>query len=108
MKTFILLTFIFFAPFAKAQQLITYENSYKGIQTGKSTLVDAINAIGAHPYSELENSNNMKYFFDTFELTIQNKTGRVNTIIVIDDKYTDPNGVKIGTRKSVVQRVIFS
>jgi len=73
-----------------------FHNEYENIIPGRSTLEDVIDNLGA-PKSKIANSNNVKYIFEKVEVTIQDATGLVNTIIINNDyEFEDKNGVKLG------------
>jgi hypothetical protein len=83
----------------------TYSTMFEGIQVGTSTIADIIESHG-QPISKALNSNNVKYFFRKFDITIQDSTGKVNTIIIHDPNLRDPNGISVGYSDLVVEATI--
>lgn len=83
-------------------ETLTHNNSYHNIKPGHSTLSDVIETFGP-PLDKKSNSNNIIYYYPNFWVTIQDKTGKVNTIIVISDDYTDENGVYVGLSQKYVE-----
>ena len=92
------------APFIAAE-VVRYNSTFKGIQVGVSTLPDLIKRHGV-PSHKTVNSNNVKYSFDRFQVTIQDKTGRVNTIIIFDPEYRDANGIRVGHSRMDVESAL--
>ncbi len=84
-----------------AREVLFFENSFRGIVPGETQLSEIIRVHGA-PRGKQSNSNNVKYFFRGFDVTIQDKTGKTNTILVYDNKYVDKNGINVGTSKKSV------
>jgi len=82
-----------------------YYHNFLGITPGKSTLADVI-AIHESPRHKVANSNNVKYHFDGFDVTIQDTTGRANTIIIYRSDFTDPNGLSVGHSRSSVSNTL--
>ncbi|MBN3563189.1 hypothetical protein [Aliamphritea spongicola] len=90
------------AVLACGAQIITYESKYKGLQVGKATIADVISLLGS-PHGKKANINNVRYFFDGVHITIQDSTGRINTIIIYDRQYVDANGIRVGEYKQNVE-----
>jgi hypothetical protein len=82
-----------------------YGTSFEGIQVGISTIAEVIEAHG-HPLKKTSNSNNVKYTFHGFDITIQDSTGKVNTIIVREPNLSDPNGIRVGYSEIVVEATV--
>jgi hypothetical protein len=80
-----------------------FSTEYKGLKVGSSTLSDVVNILGT-PLSKIKNINNINYKFGEVDVTIQDATGRINTIIIYDPKYTDVNGYKVGTAYDVISK----
>jgi hypothetical protein len=74
---------------------ISYPNSYKDLYVGISTYSDVVKSFGA-PHDKKLGSNNVKYIYSNFHVTIQDSTARINTIIIFDEAFVDPNKVKVG------------
>ncbi len=83
-------------------ETLTYETSFRGIKVGASTLPEIIEEHG-EPLAQVVNSNNVKYMYRSFHVTIQDSTGKVNTIIILDTNYTDLNGISVGDRRSMIE-----
>lgn len=97
----IIVTFIAFSSISIAETR-THNNSYKNIKLGVSTFADVVKNFGA-PLDKKVNSNNVIYYYTDFHVTILDKTGKVNTIIIFSDNYTDKNGVRIGLSQKDVE-----
>lgn len=83
----------------KKSNIKKFYNEYRGIVPGKSTYSDIYSVLG-QPLSVVNNGNNVKYIFEKVEVTIQNETQQVNTIIINkDNDYMDKNGVMLGDSK---------
>jgi hypothetical protein len=92
-KLFILCLF-FISSFTCAD-IRTFSNSYKGLQVGISTYLDVVNLFGV-PHEKKLSSNNVKYIYSNFHVTIQDATARINTIIIFDESFVDSNKVNVG------------
>jgi len=101
-KHLIIVGLILFSMFSYAREFVKYDITFKGVTVGESTLEEIVDKLGT-PFDKTDNSNNVRYHFDGFDITIQNNTGRINTIIVQDPEFSDPNGIKIGTGKSAIK-----
>ncbi|WP_271273757.1 hypothetical protein [Aliamphritea hakodatensis] len=105
MKPVILCVSLLMAFYASSAQIITYDTRYKGLQVGKATIADVISVLGS-PHGKKANSNNVRYYFDGVHVTIQDSTGRINTIIIYDRMYVDANGIRVGEFKRDVEYVL--
>ena len=99
---FITLLFLCNAALAQTSQAHNYSTTYKEQTVGKATLNDVIQILG-EPQSKQINSNNIRYVFPNEDVTIQNSTTRINTIIIHDSSYTDINGHSIGTDYATIK-----
>ena len=63
-------------------ELYTYNSQYQHIVTGISSIKDIENIHG-QPNKVIENTNNDKYIYNDFEVTIQHSTQTVNSIIIL-------------------------
>ncbi|MEH6579121.1 MAG: hypothetical protein V7731_18835 [Amphritea sp.] len=102
MKSITLLVLFLLALGAHASDTITYDSEYYGLQVGKSTAADVIDLLG-YPIEKKSYSNNVKYIFNGIHVTIQDRTGRINTIIIFENDYTDTNGIWVGSNKEEVE-----
>ncbi|WP_261844480.1 hypothetical protein [Aliamphritea ceti] len=102
MKLIMLSMCLLMTFYASAAQIITYDTKYKGLQVGRATIADVISVLG-EPQGKKANSNNVKYIFDGVHITIQDSTGRINTIIIYDRRYVDENGLRVGAYKQDVE-----
>lgn len=87
----------------QSKKIHSFSTEYKGLRVGSSTLSDVVKVLGT-PLSKINNSNNINYRFGGVDITIQDGTGRINTIIIYDPKYTDVNGYKVGTAYDVISK----
>ncbi|EIF51992.1 hypothetical protein [Sulfurovum sp. AR] len=85
------------------KQIHSYSTEYRGLRVGSSTLSDVVNVLG-EIIAKINNSNNVNYRFDKVDVTIQDATGHINTIIIYDEDYVDVNGYKIGTSYDVISK----
>lgn len=98
-----------YRPFKNTQtpirdkQIKSFSTEYRGLMVGSSTLSDVVNVLGVR-ISKINNSNNVNYRFEKVDVTIQDATGRINTIIIYDEDYVDVNGYKIGTSYDVISK----
>jgi hypothetical protein len=88
-------------------ELYVYENEYIGINTGITSKESVVLSKG-EPNRKSKNSNNIKFHYEGFQVTFQDKTGKVNSIIIFDPNYLDPNGIKVGYSKVVLEAVLKS
>lgn len=101
MRWILFLVLFCFSTVSKSD-LIRYETIFEHVQVGRSTLADIIDQHGL-PIDKIINTNNIKYLFDRFHVTIQDKTGRVNSIIIFDPEYKDANDISVGSSRSDVE-----
>lgn len=88
-------------------EIFTYENTYRGITTGVSKEIDVIKLLGK-PKNTSVISGNIKYHYDHFQVHFNKKTNTINSIIIFDSNYVDPNGIKIGFTKGDVEVALRS
>lgn len=101
MKNILIFLLVVFSHITYAET-ISYETSFRGIKVGASTLAQIIQEHG-EPLAQVVNSNNVKYMYRSFHVTIQDSTGKVNTIIILDTSYTDLNGIRVGHHRSLIE-----
>ena len=77
------------------KKIVTYQNDYKGLQPGESNLFDVVVKFGG-PINKKINSNNVRYIYKDFHVTIRNSTEKINTIIIYTHKFIDKNGFRVG------------
>jgi len=87
----------------EARSVHSYSSSYEGIEAGRSTLPDVIDLFG-EPRSKQANSNNVRYRYRDFDVTIRDDSGFVDSIIIYDPLFQDVNGHSIGASFSDVER----
>ncbi|MDP9141251.1 MAG: hypothetical protein M3O62_10720, partial [Pseudomonadota bacterium] len=83
------------SAFAEARSVYSYSSSYEGIDVGRSTLPDVIELFG-EPRSKQANSNNVRYRYRDFDVTIRDDSGFVDSIITYDPLFQDVNGHSVG------------
>jgi hypothetical protein len=104
---FILLFFLSINLYAETY---IYDNEYLNIKLGVSTKEEV---IALHGKSERKSFKSLKYktlkfHYNQFQVTYHHKTGKVNTITILDPSYIDKNGIKIGFSKNVLEAVFKS
>lgn len=104
MKLILVLLFLF-SGFCNANDVMYYDSKYKELKVGVSTLSDIKNRFG-RPKHEKPNSNNVKYYYRDFDVTIGDETGKINTIIIFDRSFRDKNNIKVGHSRSRVQKAL--
>lgn len=82
--------------------VITHDNEYLGLKLGEATYTDMLAEFGP-PLQKRANSNNVRYRYDGFDVTIQDKTGRLNTVIVYSTLYEDKNSHKVGDKDELLK-----
>lgn len=99
--------FVFFLALSSlaSAEILTHNNQYRGLKVGVSTLADVVDKFGS-PTDKKINSNNVRYYYPNFHVTIQDKTGRINTIIIMTRCYQDANGIRVGFSQRVVEKAI--
>ena len=60
------------------------------------------------PKRKSKSSNYIKFHYENFEISFNNKSGSTNSIEVFDFEYLDPNGIKVGFSKTVLEAVLKS
>jgi len=75
------------------------------MQVGVNTYADVVTAFGP-PQEKISYSNNVKYIYSDFHVSIQDETAKINTITIFDKNYIDLNGIRIGTSKSQLQATL--
>lgn len=80
----------------------SYSTAYRGLQVGLATLPEVIAVLGP-PQTKKVNSNNMRYAFKDVDVTMENATHRINTIIITEPGFVDVNGYFIGAAHSVLE-----
>ncbi len=103
MKILSLLLFLLLANSVSAE-LFIYEHEYFGILTGMSSQDDVTAALG-EPLRKSRSSNDVKFHYSDFQVTLQNDTGKVNTIIIFDREYLDQTGIRVGFSTTVLEAV---
>ena len=80
----------------KKNVTLTFDNQYKGLKPGHSTLADVFDKLG-EPISKKKTSNGMNYYFKEVKVNFSGKNKKyLNTLtITADFSYICPNGVQL-------------
>ncbi len=83
---------------AKKKEVAFFENNYKGLRPGNSTLKDAIEILGREPNKIEKTSNGSNYHFENIIINISGiDQEHINTIsFLIGSGYTCPNEIAVG------------
>ena len=102
---FSFLIIIFSTNYCHSREVRKYHRTFMGLQVCVSTLNDVVKVLGA-PTDTKINSNNVLYKFENgVHVTIQNKTNKINTIIINNRKYK-VSGNRVGdSRDSVLPKL---
>lgn len=85
---------IVFFKMGFTKEIITYQNYFKGLQLGKSTLTDVISKLG-RPLTE-NNKGNINLIYQGFIVTIHKHNRKINTVIILTHNFIDKNGFRVG------------
>jgi len=94
MKYLAVVSFLLFSSTVIADT-VTYNTVFEGVQVGASTLEDVVERFGKPSSNEKFDTHEM-YYYSRFEISIRHSTGKINSILVIDPDYVDPNKISIG------------
>ncbi len=102
-RSLVVIALLCASTLAAAREVRSYSSAYEGIEVGRSTLPDVIERFG-EPRSKQANSNNVRYRYRDFDMTIRDSSGFVDSIIIYDPLFRDVNGHAIGASFSEVER----
>jgi hypothetical protein len=74
-----------------------------GIEPGQTPIHMVLEILGK-PREIKEHKDNIHYLYSQVKVSALKSTGRVSTVSIMDKKYTDPNGVRVGASRSTLER----
>ncbi|MFA6010216.1 MAG: tetratricopeptide repeat protein [Desulfobacteraceae bacterium] len=86
---------------AMAEEVRTYKSVYRGVEVGRTAHDDVVQVLG-EPRNRSTQAGYIKLYYQDVDITVNNNTGKVNSIIIYDPSYLDSNGIRVGSSRELI------